>query len=269
MLIKKSPTVLLKNDNPITQLNQDKEKLSPCSKFCGGFVCKGGWEHPQLHGKETSTLLCPSPPMSLQDVRQLPNVRSGNSETAYVFTFFSLCIAVVSIVAAIGLKQLDFFCCFCLVISLIFCALFLLCLCFFVRQMALPAQLLLVKYIQRYTLIFSPHIFLQGALFSLERGMSLESVSWKQSYMVSVIRKMLFPAFSQVLHVKGNHILLEAMLASLLDPVFLCDRQPGAVQCQLNYAVAWMGEYHYCEFNFHINLRTEKLGRKKNPTNQN
>lgn len=77
--------------------------------------------------------------MSLQDVRQLPNVRSDNSETAYVFTFFSLCIAVVSIVAAIGLKQLDFFCCFCLVISLIFCAIFLLCLCFFVRQMALPA----------------------------------------------------------------------------------------------------------------------------------
>lgn len=55
-----------------------------------------------------TTLLCPSPPMSLQDVRQLPNIRSDNSETVYVFTF-SLCIAVVSIVAAIGLKQLDFF----------------------------------------------------------------------------------------------------------------------------------------------------------------
>lgn len=91
MLIKKSPTVLLKNDNHITQLNQDKEELSPCSKFCGGFVCKGDWEHPQLHRKETTTLLCPSPPTSLQGVRQLPNVRSDNSETVYVFTFFSPC----------------------------------------------------------------------------------------------------------------------------------------------------------------------------------
>lgn len=63
--------------------------------------------------------------------------------------------------------------------------------------------------------------------------MSFESVWWKQSY-ISVIRKMLFPAFSQVLHVKGNHILLEDMLASLLDPMFLCD---SLEQCSVNQAM--------------------------------
>lgn len=42
------------------------------------------------------------------------------------------------------------------------------------------------------------------------------------SYMVLIIRKMLSTAFSQVPHVKGDHIPLEVILASLINPVVFC-----------------------------------------------
>ena len=84
---KRSPTRLLRNDNRITQLNEDKEKLSPCFNFVVVLFVRVIGNIHNFMERRWQPSLSPSPFTSSQDIRQLPNVRSDNSEIVYLFFF--------------------------------------------------------------------------------------------------------------------------------------------------------------------------------------
>lgn len=97
---------------------------------------------------------------SLQGIRQLPIVRSDNSEIGCVFTFSPRsCSSEYSSCYWPQTARLFFF--LILVVSLILCGFFPF-MCVSPMQMAFPAQFLPVKYVQHYSLLFSTYIFLQG-----------------------------------------------------------------------------------------------------------
>lgn len=149
-----------------------------------------------------------------QNIRHLLIFRSGDCNSVFINLF--LCLALLSTYTSYYWpQQIEFS-----VFSLVLCSIFFLCPCFF-SWLSLHSFHLS----SMFTITLSsssPIDTFRGPISLLECSRPFKRVWWKWLYIVYSVKKRQFPSFHQVLHVKGSHILFEAMLV-LVYPAFLCD----------------------------------------------